>query len=560
MEVQHKGGFPMKRKILALATALALALSLSVCVSAAGQQAGSWTKLSDGYTADVPEQQPTPVTLPDKDTYVTAWVDADHALCAKSLGDKETAFVVVGRDGSEVTLQFATPTAQIIAAKAGHIAYTNQANDTIYVGKFEGKSALTPLLEEKLSGTLRTRSVQAFNADASKLALVYVPNGTANARNAKLFDLTSGTAKTLSAPQAKSDILEVSWLSNGALKVVVEAQGDQPVYTTWQYSEANAAPAGSDLALAQQLNQLGLFRGAGTNADGSVNYDLDRQPNRAEGITMLVRALGAGDQEGTAKNHPYTDVPAWANGVVSYAQKKGLTKGVSATKFGADSPVTTAMYLTFMLRALGYQDGTDFFWDTPWDAAVKAGVLPAQTDWITLTRGEMVRITTAALFAPVKGTSTPLWQQLVSQGRFTAEQFQAAFPADPYAALHTQSKYRTALAEKLQGVNNVTWMEETSACTILERVQSGLSHGGYQDELVLVYKAGSQPGEGTVVTLPGVKTTAVRQEAPTSIQCKGTTLTYTYRFDKAVQDVHQAGTYTFTVDLTTGNVSSTVPN
>ena len=272
----------MKRKILALATALALALSLSVCVSAAGQQAGSWTKLSDGYTADTPGTQPTAVPLPDKDTYaITDWVDADHALCAKSLGDKEKAFVVVGRDGSEVTLQFAIPTVQIIAAKAGHIAYTNQANDTIYVGKFEGKSALTPLLEEKLSGTLRTRSVQAFNADASKLALVYVPNGTANARNAKLFDLTGGTTKTISAPQAKADILEVSWLSNGALKVVVEAQGDQPVCTTWYYREVNAAPAGSDLALAGQLNQLGLFRGAGTNADGSVNYDLDRQPNRA---------------------------------------------------------------------------------------------------------------------------------------------------------------------------------------------------------------------------------------------------------------------------------------
>ena len=550
----------MKRKILALATALALALSLSVCVSAAGQQAGSWTKLSDGYTADVPEQQPTPVTLPDKDTYVTAWVDADHALCAKSLGDKETAFVVVGRDGSEVTLQFATHTVQIIAAKAGRIAYTNQANDTVYVGKFEGKSALTPLLEEKLSGTLRTRSVQAFNADASKLALVYVPNGTANARNAKLFDLTGGTAKTISAPQAKADILEVSWLSNGALKVVVEAQGDQPVYTTWQYSEANAAPAGSDLALAQQLNRLGLFRGAGTNADGSVNYDLDRQPNRAEGITMLVRALGAGDQEGTAKQHPYQDVPTWANGAVSYARKYDLTRGISATEFGAKSPVTTAMYLTFMLRALGYQDGTDFVWNSPWETAVQAGILPAQADWATLTRGELVEITAAALFAQHKTTGQPLWERLVSSGAFTAEQFQAAFPADPYAALHTQSKYRTALAEKLQGVNNVTWMEETSACTILERVQSGLPHGGYQDELVLVYKAGSQPGEGTVVTLPGVKTTAVRQEAPASIQCKGTTLTYTYRFDKAVQDVHQAGTYTFTVDLTTGNVSSTVPN
>lgn len=550
----------MKRKILALATALALALSLSVCVSAAGQQAGSWTKLSDGYTTDTPGTQPTAVPLPDKDTYITDWVDADHALCAKSLGDKETAFVVVGRDGSEVTLQFATPTAQIIAAQAGRIAYTNQANDTVYVGRFDGKAALTPVLEEKLSGTLRTRSVQAFNADASKLALVYVPNGTANARNAKLFDLTGGTAKTLSAPQAKADILEVSWLSNGALKVVVEAQGDQPVYTTWQYSEANAAPAGSDLALAQQLNQLGLFRGAGTNADGSVNYDLDRQPNRAEAITMLIRALGAGDQEGTTKQHPYQDVPTWANGAVSYARKYDLTRGISATEFGAKSPVTTAMYLTFMLRALGYQDGTDFVWNSPWETAVQAGILPAQADWATLTRGELVEITAAALFAQHKTTGQPLWERLVSSGAFTAEQFQAAFPADPYAALHTQSKYRTALAEKLQGVNNVTWMEETSACTILERVQSGLPHGGYQDELVLVYKAGSQPGEGTVVTLPGVKTTAVRQEAPASIELKGTTLTYTYHFDKAVEGVHKAGTYTFTVDLTTGNVSSTVPN
>ena len=550
----------MKRKILALATALALALSLSVCVSAAGQQAGSWTKLSDGYTTDTPGTQPTAVPLPDKDTYITDWVDADHALCVKSLGDKDRAFVVVGRDGSEVTLQFATPTAQIIAAQAGRIAYTNQANDTVYVGRFDGKAALTPVLEEKMGGTLRTRSVQAFNADASKLALVYVPNGTANARNAKLFDLTGGTAKTLSAPQAKADILEVSWLSNGALKVVVEAQGDQPVYTTWQYSEANAAPAGSDLALARQLNQLGLFRGAGTNADGSVNYDLDRQPNRAEAITMLIRALGAGDQEGTTKQHPYQDVPTWANGAVSYARKYDLTRGISATEFGAKSPVTTAMYLTFMLRALGYQDGTDFVWNSPWETAVQAGILPAQADWATLTRGELVEITAAALFAQHKTTGQPLWERLVSSGAFTAEQFQAAFPADPYAALHTQSKYRTALAEKLQGVNNVTWMEETSACTILERVQSGLPHGGYQDELVLVYKAGSQPGEGTVVTLPGVKTTAVRQEAPASIQCKGTTLTYTYRFDKAVEGVHKAGTYTFTADLTTGNVSSTVPN
>ena len=52
---------------------------------------------------------------------------------------------------------------------------------------------------------------------------------------------------------------------------------------------------------------------------------------------------------------------------------------------------------------------------------------------------------------------------------------------------------------------------------------------------------------------------AAESQAPTSIQCKDGTLTYTYRFDKAVQDVHQAGTYTFVVDLATGNVTQTAP-
>lgn len=555
----------MKRKILALATALALALSLSVCVSAAGEQTGSWVKLSDGYTADAPGTQPDPVPLPDEDTYtITGWVDHDHALCDKALGEKDRAVVVVGRDGSEVTLTFATPTAQIIAAQGGRIAYTNAANDTVYVGKFEGKAALTPVLEEKLGGTLRLRDVQAFNTDATRLALVYVPDGSAAARSAKVFDLSAGTTRTLTAPQdasgVKTEILQVSWLANGALKVVAETQTEPSVYTTWQYSEAATAPAGSDLALAQQLNQLGLFRGVGTNADGSVNYDLDRQPNRAEAITMLIRSLGAGDQEGTTKQHPFTDVPAWANGAVSYARKYGLTNGISATEFGAKSPVTTAMYLTFMLRALGYQEGTDFVWNSPWETAVQAGILPTQADWATLTRGELVEITTAALFAQHKTTGQPLWERLVRAGAFTAEQFQAAFPTDPYADLHQQDKYRAALAEKLQGVDNVTWAQDTALCTVLQRVQSGLPHGGHQEELVLIYKAGSQPGEGTVVTLPGVKTTAVRQEAPASVTLDRTTLTYTYRFDQALEGVHQAGTYTFTADLTTGSVTTTAPN
>ena len=43
---------------------------------------------------------------------------------------------------------------------------------------------------------------------------------------------------------------------------------------------------------AQSLYEMGLFRGTGTEADGSPRFDLDRTLTRHEAAVMLVRLLG----------------------------------------------------------------------------------------------------------------------------------------------------------------------------------------------------------------------------------------------------------------------------
>lgn len=130
---------------------------------------------------------------------------------------------------------------------------------------------------------------------------------------------------------------------------------------------------------ADTLYALGLFKGTGTDADGKPIFDLDRAPTRAEAVTMLVRLLG---KESEAKSGgwttPFTDVADWAKPYVGYAYANGLTTGVGKGLFGGGRPVTAAQYLTFVLRALGYESGTDFSWDTAWTLTDALGITNGQ--------------------------------------------------------------------------------------------------------------------------------------------------------------------------------------
>lgn len=169
---------------------------------------------------------------------------------------------------------------------------------------------------------------------------------------------------------------------------------------------------------AQLLYDLGLFRGTGVKADGSPEFDLNRAPTRAEAVTMLVRLLGAEDQAmRSVQAMPFTDVPDWARPYVSYAYRQGLTNGVSASQFASDQSVTAAQYLTFVLRAMGYADGTDFFWSSAWTLTDRLGITAGEYGQNTpFLRGDAAVVSANALTAQRKEGTQNLLEYLISQG------------------------------------------------------------------------------------------------------------------------------------------------
>lgn len=181
--------------------------------------------------------------------------------------------------------------------------------------------------------------------------------------------------------------------------------------------EAKSGPHGESAAL--QLKRLGLFHGVGTNPDGSTNFALNRAPSRVEAMIMLVRLLGKYEEavQGTW-SHPFTDVPAWADAVVGYSYENKLTSGISATKFGSTNIASVQMYLTFVLRALGYSSeaGGDFTWDKPEELAGQAGILSPNVQLKNFMRADVAIVSEAALNARLKGSHENLLGKLIKEG------------------------------------------------------------------------------------------------------------------------------------------------
>ena len=184
------------------------------------------------------------------------------------------------------------------------------------------------------------------------------------------------------------------------------------------------------VSAANALHQMGLFNGTGTDAGGNPVFELDRQPTRNEAVTMLVRLLGKEEEAKAGTwSTPFTDVAEWAKPYVGYAYANGLTDGMTATQFGGSLTVTSAQYITFVLRALGYQSGTDFQWDRSWELSDQLGFTNGQYKdggaWdITVSgnstnmrgryfvRGDIATISYNALSMKLKGTDKTLLENV----------------------------------------------------------------------------------------------------------------------------------------------------
>lgn len=188
--------------------------------------------------------------------------------------------------------------------------------------------------------------------------------------------------------------------------------------------------------LAQDLKELGLFRGV-----SETNFDLGRAPTRTEALVMLIRVLGKEEQalSGTY-SHPFTDVAAWADPYVGYAYENGLTKGVSDDRFGTGN-ATCEQYLTFVLRALGYDDAAgDFSWSDPYELALSTGVCPGIVNHSEFWRADVVLISYAALPVYLKNSTQTLAGKLIASGVFTREKYDSVYDANAIAAYSTPRK------------------------------------------------------------------------------------------------------------------------
>ena len=216
---------------------------------------------------------------------------------------------------------------------------------------------------------------------------------------------------------------------------------------------------------ASALKKLGLFKGV-----SDTDFDLDRAPSRVEAIIMLIRVLGK-ESEVLSGNwtHPFTDVASWADKYVGYAYEKGLSGGISASEFGTGN-ANSDMYLTFVLRALGYNDKTgDFAWNEPDTLAKSVGILPESVDTVNFLRADVVHISWAALEAGLKEESDTgagkLAENLMASGIFTPEDYRAAkqiagkdesqSPEDGKAVVSTFDAFKAAMENKAVTVINV---------------------------------------------------------------------------------------------------------
>ena len=232
---------------------------------------------------------------------------------------------------------------------------------------------------------------------------------------------------------------------------------------------------------ADALYALGLFQGTGTDAEGQPVFELDRAPTRYEALVMLVRLLG---KEGEARTgsweNAFSDVAEWARPYVGYAYANGLTAGTGETTFSGDRQITASQYLTFVLRALGYDSATDFRWDAAWEFSDEIGLTSegARFAEAPFLRAHVAAVSFSALRTPLKGDDETLAEKLIAEGVFTQAQYDAALspaqtPAeDPY---DQETVYAKLIAMKEELPEGLRWTNEDEYTLHYEEVWEGVT-------------------------------------------------------------------------------------
>ncbi len=179
---------------------------------------------------------------------------------------------------------------------------------------------------------------------------------------------------------------------------------------------------------AETLHSLGILQGGG---DG---FALDAIPDRLQACVMVVRMRGEENAaiaayEAGETECPFSDVGedvAWAKPYLAWLYEKEIMLGVGDGKFGRED-CTAQMYVTFMLRALGYVDDVqngeiaDFAFTDALPFATALGIWDETLAADVFDRGVMSAVTYQTLAANKKGGEFSLLESLVLSGAVMAE-------------------------------------------------------------------------------------------------------------------------------------------
>lgn len=197
-----------------------------------------------------------------------------------------------------------------------------------------------------------------------------------------------------------------------------------PAVLTSAFAAEGVDVTAESTAAADVLNELGLFNGKGTNADGTPIYALEETASRIEGLVMLIRMLGEeADALAYTGECPFTDVPAWAERHAAYAYAKGYVNGTTATTYTPDGVISGQQYAVLLLRALGFNEKNgDFTYAKACEKAVEVGLFDSATDY----EGDFFRagIVTMSLRAMTTGTK---------EGRYLSEQLKEKINTQEFA-------------------------------------------------------------------------------------------------------------------------------
>lgn len=125
---------------------------------------------------------------------------------------------------------------------------------------------------------------------------------------------------------------------------------------------------------ADRLYYYGLINGTDNG------LELDREINRLESAVSMVRLFGILANRGYSMEdvpeHPFSDVPDWANGYVRLAYLDDIVNGVDKNNFGSNKIISEEQFLTLVLRGLEYEDEYGVYkWDNPWDISIELGLI-----------------------------------------------------------------------------------------------------------------------------------------------------------------------------------------